>query len=57
MDFIFGGLLPWLTIGFLGYIWRVTLYKKDGRVPHRSQIFIDMAFGLFTIVAILRNEV
>jgi len=57
VDFVFSALLPWCAIGFLGYVWRVTLYKKDGRVPHKSQIYIDMAFGLFTIVSILRSEV
>jgi hypothetical protein len=57
MDFIFGAALPWCAIGFLGYIWRVSIYKKEGRVPHPKQIYLDVLFGIFTIVSILRSEI
>ena len=55
MDFIFGALLPWCGIGFIGGLFRQATYKKERRTPHPAQIWIDTAMGIFTIISFLRN--
>ena len=57
MDFVVFFLVPWLVVGFLGHLWRAAIRKKEGRGMHPAQIYIDLAFGLFTPFAVLRTEV